>query len=112
MFRNVLVVEKKNKICAFIKRDCEFLKENKINFCFECNTFPCQNLKRMDRKYTDRYGMSFVENLLYIKENGLNRFIQKQNKKYRCIQCGDTVCIHNKKCYTCDKLFFEKYKRC
>jgi hypothetical protein len=98
----------RNKLCAFIKRDCEFLKKNKINFCFECQTFPCQNLKRMDKKYTDRYGMSFVENLLSIRENGLNRFIQKQKRKYRCSQCGDTICIHNNKCYTCDKLFLKK----
>jgi len=74
--------------------DCEFLKGNKINFCFERSSFPCENLKRMDKKYIDRYGMNFVENLLYIKENGLNRFIQKQKCFSRCIELHHFYPIH------------------
>lgn len=98
----------RNKLCAFIKKDCGLLRKNKINFCFVCDTFPCQNLKRMDKKYTDRYGMSFVDNLVFIKEKGLNKFLPRQKRKYTCSQCGDTVCIHNKKCYACDELFLTR----
>ena len=59
----------RNKQCAFIKRDCKLLREDKIDFCFECRKYPCEKLKRMDKKYTEKYGMSFVENLDFIKVN-------------------------------------------
>ena len=93
-----------NKVCAFMKRDCNLLKKNIIDFCFECDTFPCDNLNNMDKKYTDRYGMSFIANLLYIKEEGMNKFTMIQNRKYKCPVCGDSMCIHNNKCYTCDPI--------
>jgi hypothetical protein len=91
----------RNKLCAFVKRDCDLLRKNKVKFCFECETFPCDNLKRIDKKYTDRYQMSFIANLHFIRDEGLNGFVQNQDRKYRCPECGDTVCIHNNKCYTC-----------
>jgi len=98
----------RNRPCAFIRRDCELLKQNKITFCFECSRFPCRNLKYLDKRYIDSYGMSFVGNLIYIKANGLAKFIFGQKRKYKCPQCGDTLCIHNNKCYTCDRLLLEK----
>jgi hypothetical protein len=45
----------------------------------------------MDNKYTDKYGMGFVENLVFIKEKGLNKFIAIQKRIYKCSQYGDTV---------------------
>ena len=30
-----------NKNCAFIKKGCSKLRKKEIQFCFECNQFPC-----------------------------------------------------------------------
>ena len=92
----------RNKACAFIKRDCDLLKNDKIEFCFSCPVFPCRNLTYIDARYKTKYGMSFIENLNYIKKNGLEKFLKKQKKTYGCPRCGDLVCIHNRKCYRCD----------
>ncbi len=92
----------RNKQCTFITRDCDLLRENKIDFCFECSTFPCDNLKHIDNRYSTKYGMSFIKNLNYIKDNGLDKFIGRQKRKYKCGRCEDLICIHNKKCYSCD----------
>jgi hypothetical protein len=94
----------RNKQCAFLARDCDLLRENKINFCFECKKFPCDNLKHIDDHYSTKYGLSFIENLNYIKDNSLEKFISRQKRKYKCSSCGDVICIHNKKCYSCDKI--------
>ena len=94
----------RNKQCAFIKRNCNLLRDNKIDFCFECDNFPCKNLTHINKRYTDKYGMSFIENLIFIKDKGIDKFIKRQRREYKCSQCGDTVCIHNKKCYTCDTI--------
>ena len=94
----------RNKQCAFIKRDCNLLKENRIEYCFECNDYPCAALKRLDKRYSTQYGMSFIENLNYIRDHNIEEFLGQQEKKYRCPRCGGTICIHNKKCYSCDTI--------
>ncbi len=94
----------RNKQCAFLKRDCTLLRENRIDFCFECDTFPCDRLGRIDERYKTKYGMSFIENLKFIKDKGIDNFLIKQNRNYECSRCGDTICIHNNKCYSCDTI--------
>lgn len=45
--------------------------------------------------------MSMVENLREIKEKGLEKFLESQEEKYRCPECGDVVSVHDGKCYKC-----------
>ena len=45
--------------------------------------------------------MSMVENIREIREQGMEKFLEKQEKKYRCSECGDIVSVHDGKCYTC-----------
>jgi len=45
--------------------------------------------------------MSMVENLDEIKSEGLDEFLVSQQEKYRCPNCGDVVCVHDGKCYSC-----------
>ena len=94
----------RNKQCAFLKKNCILLRENRIEFCFECDAFPCERLQHIDTRYKTIYGMSLIENLNYIENNGLDQFLKRQRIKYKCSKCGDTICIHNKKCYTCDDI--------
>ncbi len=42
-----------------------------------------------------------IENLIEIRENGLDVFLKKQHQKYVCQRCGDLISIHNKKCFNC-----------
>lgn len=62
--------------------------KNKIDFCFECKNYPCTRLKKLDKRYKTKYNMSMLENLDFIKINGLQDFLQYQNKKYKCDKCG------------------------
>jgi hypothetical protein len=94
----------KNKNCAFIKGSCEWLRKKKVTFCFECPTFPCAKLERLDKRYTVRYDTSLIGNLLQIKQEGLERFLEKEAEKWKCPMCGGTVSIHDKKCYNCEML--------
>ncbi|MFC2027312.1 DUF3795 domain-containing protein [Chloroflexota bacterium] len=94
----------RNKQCAFIKKDCSLLKENGIEYCFECKDYPCARLSRLDEQYRTKYGMSLVENLNFIRDNSMKQFIIYQENRYRCPRCGGTICIHNKKCYSCDTI--------
>jgi hypothetical protein len=56
----------------------------------------------MDRRYRVNYGMSTKENLEYIRDHGLERFIRRQYAWYRCPRCPGMVSVHNGKCFACD----------
>jgi hypothetical protein len=97
----------RNKQCAFLKKRCEDnlkLLKGEIDFCFECNSFPCYELKRLDNGYKQKYGMSMIENLIEIKNKGIQEFIKKQYKKYKCPRCGGLISVHSKKCFVCEKI--------
>lgn len=62
---------------------------------------PCKSLAKIDEHYRARYGMSMVENLKTIREQGMENFLKNQAEKYRCPKCGDVVSVHDGKCYAC-----------
>src|SRR3990170_8344225 len=84
----------RSKNC-YIKRGCKKLSQNVFRFCFECEQMPCENLKRLDKRYRSRYNMSMVENLKEIKANGIEKFLENQRAKYRCPRCSDAVSVHD-----------------
>jgi hypothetical protein len=97
----------RNKQCSFLKKQCRDdlkLLKGKVDFCFECNFFPCDRLKHLDERYQREFGMSMVENLMEIKEKGIQVFIKSQSEKYKCSKCDGLISIHNKKCFVCDKI--------
>ncbi|MEI7726096.1 MAG: DUF3795 domain-containing protein [Bacteroidota bacterium] len=70
-------------------------------FCFACKKYPCIRLKQLDKRYRAKYSMSMIENLNKITESGLDRFMEIENTRWVCPQCGDPICVHNKRCYHC-----------
>jgi hypothetical protein len=62
---------------------------------------PCKKLDRLDKRYRERYGMSMVENLKMLKAKGMDEFLASQTEKHCCPSCGDVVCVHDGKCYSC-----------
>lgn len=72
-------------------------KERKGKFCFNCEIFPCGKLKHLDERYKAKYGMSEIENLEFIRDKGIDKFVDQERKRW---QSGKgTFCVHNKKYY-------------
>ena len=90
----------RSKNC-YIKRNCRKLTKHEIQSCSECDVMPCARLDHLDKRYRERYGMSVVENLKMIKAKGMEEFLKSQEEQYRCPSCGDVVCVHDAKCYSC-----------
>lgn len=82
--------------------NCEYLAQTKSGFCFECPKYPCQRLKNLDKRYRTKYGMSMLENLLFIKEKGLAEFLESEHYKWTCSNCGSTLSVHRDHCLHCD----------
>ena len=100
----------RDKKCAFLKKRCTLLMDNTVRFCYECEKFPCKYLQGIDKRYRSNFRMSMIENLEFIKENGIEQFLEKENKKWKCPDCGGTISCHNGICFECsfDKLKHKK----
>lgn len=96
----------RDKKCAFLKKKCELLLNSEVKFCFECKNFPCEKLRDIDKRYQLFFKMSLIDNLDYIKKNGISNFLKIQEKKWQCEKCGGVICCHNGLCFNCslDKL--------
>jgi hypothetical protein len=93
----------RNKQCAYLKKNCPSLLENKILFCYECEQYPCERLQHLDQRYRLNYNHSPIDNLEVIKSEGISVFLANIKKRYRCVQCGGTICMHNQICYDCEQ---------
>jgi hypothetical protein len=91
----------RHKNCAFIRRDCHALKKDEIDFCYECEKFPCDNLKKLDKGYRERWSVNLIKNLEKIKEVGAEEWLEEQRRLYTCPECGGEICIHDTECYDC-----------
>lgn len=75
--------------CAFIKKKCQRVANKQpVDFCFKCSDFPCEHLAKLDETYNRKYELSLIGNLNYIKEKGMNDFIENEKKKWTCSTCG------------------------
>ena len=91
----------RGKKCAFLKKRCELLLNGKVEFCHECEEFPCKNLKHIDTRYRTFFHMSLIGNLQFIKEHGLTEFLESQREKWQCPDCDELICCHNGICFSC-----------
>lgn len=80
-----------------IKCGRRLCKKRTGEFCFECKEFPCKSIQALDERYRKKYGMSEIENLEFIRDHGIEKFLAQQEKKY--CKNGCTLCVHDKKYY-------------
>ncbi|MFC1789726.1 DUF3795 domain-containing protein [Patescibacteria group bacterium] len=75
-------------------KNCNKIK--KICFCSnKCEKYPCRRLKILDKRYRTKYGMSMIENLMFIKKHGINKFLKQQGAEY--VSEKGIFCVHDKK---------------
>jgi hypothetical protein len=96
----------RDKKCTFLKKKCDLLMEGKVWYCYDCENFPCLRLQSIDKRYRTNYRMSMVDNLEFIKEEGIKKFLEQQADRWECPKCGEIICCHNGICFNCglDKL--------
>ena len=66
-------------------------------YCFSCDEFPCDRLKRLDTRYRTRYGMSEIENVRNIRDNGIDAFLREEYRRW--VSGQGILCVHDKKFY-------------
>ena len=96
-----LITEMPISIARCKIRNCDYVKSEEVKFCFKCPDYPCKNLKNLDKRYRTKYNMSEIENLEYIKKNGVRKFVEKEQGKWQCKTCKGVVCVHKGYCLVC-----------
>jgi len=91
----------RDKKCAFLKKRCNLLLSGQLQYCYECQDYPCEGLRHIDKRYRALYRMSMIENLEYIGKNGVGQFLEKEEEKWKCPECGAAICCHNGICFNC-----------
>ena len=91
----------RDKKCAYLKKRCSFILNGQIRYCYECRDFPCEKLLHLDKRYRTFFRMSMIDNLEYIKTNGIQQFLDKEKAKWQCPDCRDVICCHNGICFNC-----------
>ncbi len=66
-------------------------------FCCHCPEFPCDRLHHLDKRYRTKYGISEIENLEFIRKNGIRKFVAAERQKW--ITKDGILCVHDKKYY-------------
>lgn len=91
----------RDKKCAFLKKRCSLLLNGKVQYCYECSDCPCEKLKHIDKRYSSLYRMSMIENLEFIANNGITRFLEQEEQRWKCPDCGGVISCHNGICFNC-----------
>ncbi len=81
--------------------NCNMLAKTESEFCYDCAKYPCTRLKNLDKRYREKYGMSMLENLAYIKDFGLEEFLKNEEKRWKCEVCGAGLSVHRDFCLNC-----------
>jgi hypothetical protein len=92
----------RGKNCIFMGSHCDLVGNGLVRFCYECQDFPCRRLKALDKRYRTKYHLSMIENLEFIKDKGIEKFLEKEQEKWQCTNCGGVICCHNGLCLNCN----------
>ena len=85
--------------CRF--KTCAVKAAGKFKYCFSCDQFPCSQLQHLNKRYTTKYGMSMIANLETIRQFGMSNFIKRERERWKCVKCGEIICVHDAECGSC-----------
>ena len=101
----------RGKNCLHMGDRCAQMAAGQIRYCFQCASFPCKQLKALDRRYRTKYHMSMIDNLTWIRDRGMSSFLKREVGIWRCSRCGGVICCHNGLCLNCDLELLRKNRR-
>lgn len=82
--------------------NCDKRQGKDADYCYVCEEYPCKKLKGLDKVYRTKYSMSLVENLSYIAQHGVDAFMDSEQQRWKCENCGELICVHRGYCVNCN----------
>ena len=91
-------------------RNCTLLAGNQSKFCYECGSFPCKIIERLDQRYRAKYRSSPIENLNSIRSMGVASYLARERFRWICPGCGSVTSIHRKYCLNCNRELIKNFR--
>jgi len=58
--------------------------------------------KKSTNTTAQNMAVSIIESFKFIQSKGMDEFLKAEKEKWRCPTCGGVICVHTKRCYTCN----------
>lgn len=102
---------KKSQIC--ILKNCRKESRRDPVRCTGCTALPCARLRQFDARYQERTRgyVSVIENLRLLEEKGMVAFLNMEEEKWRCPQCGGLLCVSSHLCPVCGYAYREPWEK-
>lgn len=90
-------------------RTCAYSAHN-IDFCFECEEFPCKELgRKLYKSHPDdprfQYRHEVIQNLEKLSNLGVENYLKYQNEKWQCPSCKGKIHWFDYRCSQCNQDF-------
>lgn len=82
------------KLCAF---------EQSLQYCFECDKFPCKRIKPLEKRYREHYGVLLLEIAQIARRDGVDTLLKQQLAAHACPDCGGLISLHTRQCSECGR---------
>jgi len=93
----------KSGITAVYCKTCEIkqcAEKNEVEFCFHCKEYPCDLLVEFKSDEYPHHSAIF-KNLDAIKEEGVLEWLDEQEKRWSCPECGTRFSWYTDVCKKC-----------
>ncbi len=92
----------RSEVVMYWCRRCDIKRcasERGVDFCHECPEFPCPLILRfrMSRPHHE----PVFENMKAIEGEGIDKWLQDQDRRWRCMSCGRRVTFYDTLCRAC-----------
>ena len=93
------------KRCGIIL--CRKRIEREYKYCNECPDYPCADVMEKETRYTSKYPLyeSPGKNLRDIREFGMEKFLEAEQKQWTCKECGHIISVHTGICSGCGRQY-------
>ncbi len=88
--------------CAI--RQCA--QSRKLEFCFECEEYPCAGLVAFRNDGTSHHAI-VLRNQQFIRDQGWERWLEAQQGRWTCPKCGAGFCWYDQKCKNCGTALYD-----
>jgi len=85
-------------------KNCKIVKclgAKGLNFCYECSKYPDCEKFRFIADSCSRHGENLMENLDRIRVGEVMEWLEEEDKKWRCRNCGKPIAMHLIECHWC-----------
>lgn len=92
---------RKSKWQCKIRNCC---KERKIDWCSQCDEFPCSIRRRLDKNYLEKYDIDLEKMCSEMESKQIDNWIAEKKRKWKCTYCQGYIDPYEHTCYECGQL--------